>query len=123
MNTRRTRGGGRLTKEGKAAVVSERDFQRSVVELATALGWMIYHQLDAGTCKKCGAFNFSKRIGPGYPDLTLAGHGRVLFVELKAEKGRVSTDQKEWAERLDAGPGEYYLFRPSQWDEVVEVLQ
>lgn len=98
--------------------VSEKDFQRTVVEAALLFGWAVHHTLDTKVP--------AKRIGPGYPDLTLVHpeQGRVLFVELKAEKGRVSEAQKWWGEILSKCPGvEYMLARPSDWDELEAALR
>lgn len=50
---------------------------------------------------------------PGFPDLVLAASGRLLLVELKSDKGRLSTDQKQWIAEL----GEHaVVWRPRDWD-------
>ena len=91
--------------------LSERDFQRQVVQLAEVMGWRVYHTYD------------SRRSSPGFPDLVLVRAPRVIFVELKRQRGRVTAAQTEWADELGLCPGvEYYLWRPSYWDEIVEVL-
>ena len=36
----------------------------------------------------------------GFPDLVLARQGRVLFLELKADKGRASEDQIAWVNEV-----------------------
>jgi len=122
---RRTRGNGRTTEEAKAAgFVSEREFQKTVVEYAQATGWLCYHQVDMGfKDPETGRQSYSRRIGPGFPDLVLSGHGRVLFIELKSEKGRMRPEQQVWADSLNECPGiENYLLRPSDWDEIEEIL-
>ena len=101
-------------------LISEKEFQRTVVEYAHALKYRVYHQLDTGKCTKCGNPNFSKRIGPGFVDLVIAGHGRVIFAELKSEKGKLSDAQQAWRDVLE---GQYRLWRPSDWAKIEEVLK
>ena len=81
--------------------LSERAFQRQVAELAELTGWRVYHTYD------------SRRSSPGFPDLVLVRAPRVIFAELKRERGRVTAAQREWADELGQCPGvEYYLWRP-----------
>lgn len=98
--------------------VLEKDFQRTVVEMALHLGWAVHHTLDQK--------HYAKRIGPGFPDLTLIhpAQGRVVFAELKAENGRLRPEQKWWAEIISKCPGvEYFLWRPSDILEAEAVLR
>lgn len=91
--------------------VPEADLQANVIELALHTGWLHHHPYD------------SRRSTPGFPDLTLVRAqparptpGRLVFAELKAEDGQLTTDQQLWADYLRAVPGvEYYLWRPSDW--------
>ena len=85
--------------------MTEKAFMASVIELATLCRWRCYHAFD------------SRRSSPGYPDLTLAKSGRVIHVELKTERGRVSSAQREWLEALG---GE--LWRPSDWPTIEATL-
>ena len=104
-----------MTLDGRQVLdnaVSERDFQRQVVELAELTGWRTYHTYD------------SRRSNPGFPDLVLVRPPRVVFVELKRERGHMTTTQRQWAEDLgDCPQVEYYLWRPSDWDEIDGVLE
>lgn len=96
---------------------SEKAFLGTVVEYAEVNGWKVYHQLDVGwkkcplcstlmvakgtriACPACGheePVKYAKRIGKGFPDLVMAKRNRVVFAELKSEKGPVSEDQEEW---------------------------
>lgn len=92
--------------------LSEKEWQGVVVELARRLGYLDYHTHD------------SRRSQPGFLDLVLVKPPRVLFVELKAEKGKTSPAQDVWLEALKLCPGvEAHLWRPSQWKEVADILQ
>ena len=89
---------------------SERDFQRSVVELAELYGWMIYHTYD------------SRRSNPGFPDLVMVRDNRVIFAELKTMKGKVTKHQERWLEALAKTQVEVRLWRPSDINDIEEVL-
>lgn len=72
------------------SMTPEAAFQVRVVRLATDRGWRVYHTHD------------SRRSDPGFPDLVLVRPPRVLFVELKAGRRRLSDDQVAWLELLEA---------------------
>lgn len=96
--------------------MSEADWQGTVVQYARALGWEVYHTHD------------SRRSEAGYPDLTLVRPPRVVFAELKVEerkgRGRLTSAQGRWLEKLGACPGvEAYLWRPSQHNDVWDILE
>ncbi len=92
--------------------MNEREFQAQVVELATWMGWRVYHTYD------------SRRSHAGFPDLVLVRAPRVIFAELKSEKGIVSPDQRNWLGVLQACPGvEAYLWRPADINTIEGVLR
>ena len=88
---------------------TEKEFQSRVVALAQGLGWRVYHAYD------------SRRSEPGFPDLVMVRE-RVIFAELKTDRGRLSQAQSEWLERLTGAGGEVYVWRPADWDAVLAVL-
>jgi hypothetical protein len=93
--------------------LTEADFQRRVLDLAAHTGWRVYHTRD------------SRGSQPGFPDLVLVSgkQARLLFVELKSSKGRLSTPQRQWLSDLAAARAETAVWRPADWDEVVAVLR
>jgi len=90
---------------------SESQFERQVKQLAALFGYAYYHTWR------------SIHSPDGYPDCCLAKPGRLVFIELKSEKGKVSDKQQEWLDTLEAAGAEAYVFRPSQFDELVEILR
>ncbi len=56
--------------------------------------WLVFHTYDSRFSSE------KKGICPGFPDLVLVKPPRILFIELKTEKGIVSDGQKEWLEAL-----------------------
>lgn len=97
--------------------VTEAQFQTAVIELARTFGWLVMHSRPS--LNKSGKWSTAIQGDKGYPDLTLAKPKRpTLHVELKAEKGRLTPEQKVWAEALDG----YHLWRPSDWQVIVRTL-
>lgn len=95
-----------------ARPLSEKDFQRQVLDLARIFGWRSYHPM------------LSKWSERGFPDLTLVRPPRLVFAELKREKGTTTVHQDEWAHLLGGCPGvEYFLWRPADIDAIAEVLR
>ena len=88
---------------------SEADFQRQVITLAESLRWSCYHTHD------------SQRSNPGYPDLTL-WRERIVYAELKRENGKLSHAQMKVLDELKTARGEVYVWRPSDWANIEEIL-
>ena len=102
---------GRVRSMKMDTLVTEKDFMESVVELARLTGWLCYHTHDA------------RRSEPGFPDLAMTRGGRVVFAELKSDKGKVSPAQREWLTALASCPGvEVFVWRPADWDEIERTL-
>lgn len=100
--------------------MSEATLQSNILGLAVdSLGWLAYHTHD------------SRRSQPGFPDLVLV-HGRqqrLIFAELKTERGRQTNEQKLWEGHLRVVRSvvalEFYLWRPTDWltGAVARILQ
>lgn len=74
-----------------------------VLELAAWHGWRAAHFRPAQT--RGGRWLTAVQAqGKGYPDLTLAHGpaGRLVFAELKTERGRATPDQRLWLDQLGA---------------------
>ena len=105
---------------------SERSFQSSVVQYAEMMGWRVWHDRATNVprrCPNCGATPRIIRNPGGLPDLILVRRPRVVWVELKSERGRLTDDQAVWLRDLRASEQEVYLWRPSMWQEVEQVLR
>lgn len=107
-----------------APPLSEREFARQVVDLATVLGWHTASFRPAQTMKGWRT-PVSGSLGAGWPDLTLvrARDQRVIFAELKAEKGRLSADQEFVHGVLRASGQAVYVWRPSDFDALALALR
>jgi Holliday junction resolvase len=84
--------------------MTENELKHAVLRLAKQNGWAVYHVPQARIANGGGA---------GYPDLTLARDGEVLWIELKQQKAQPTALQLEWAAALGRP---WHLIRPSDWD-------
>ncbi len=98
---------------------TEAELQALVIDLATACGWAAMHVRPSRVRGDQWATATSI---PGWPDLTLLGHHRALFVELKSENGRLRPEQRDVINQLvDAGL-DARVWRPSSWPEIEATL-
>mgnify|MGYP000098728519 CR=1 FL=1 len=92
--------------------LTEKAFAQQVVDLARLLGWRVYRTW------------LSVRSPAGFPDLVLVRPPRLIFAELKSEKGRLTPAQEAWLELLRQVPGaEVYVWRPADLEEIAAVLR
>jgi hypothetical protein len=97
--------------------MTEAELQEAVIEAAQWAGYLVAHFRPARTAD--GGWVTAMTGDAGFPDLVLAhkrSH-RVLFRELKSEKGRPTPQQLVW---LTATRGR--IWRPIDWlDGTIEV--
>lgn len=67
--------------------------------------------------------NRRTRVTPGLSDLIAFGHGVVLFVEVKTEKGKLSAYQEEFGGAVSQNGGNFLVWRSTHdaWDYLVQV--
>ena len=126
------------------AAVTEDAFLLQVIELARLRHWLVHHCRPARTRK---GWATPIQGDPGFPDLVLVSDPdkrsdcRLIFAELKSQKGKTTHSQNQWARALRGTQTEYwgeqrpweesplpmtpevYLWRPSDWATVEEVLR
>lgn len=99
----------------------EAKFQKRVEMLATANGWAWVHIPRS----KAGKRFLTMAVGPlakGWPDLFLVRGGRLMFIELKTDRGDTSVDQ-ERVHAILAQATEVYVIRPKDWDRLASLLR
>jgi len=100
----------------------EASFQACVLEVARLAGWRALHLRPARRADGSWRTPVSGD-GIGWPDLTLVRPPRLIFAELKSERGKLSLQQADWIGALRLLPkAEVYVWRPSDWDGLVETL-
>jgi hypothetical protein len=93
-----------------ADTMTEKQLQGNIVLAARELGWMV-------------SFAWKSYNSPaGWPDLVLAKPPKLIFAELKSQKGKLRPEQERWRDALIACGQEWHLWRPSDLDEVYAVL-
>jgi hypothetical protein len=94
--------------------MTEAELRDEVKILAYRLGWIVF-ELPRIKARR------PVKNAVGYPDLTLARDGQIMWLELKAEGGVMSEDQWGWWNALQ--PFCHIIF-PEQWYEgrVAELL-
>lgn len=104
------------------SAISEKEFQNQVIELAHICRWRVAHFRPAQT--RSGRWVTPVQAdGAGFPDLFLVRGHRALALELKSEKGKASQLQQDWLAALGHAGVEAHIYRPSDWDLIVEVLR
>jgi hypothetical protein len=97
--------------------MTEDELQTSVIDLAHVLGWRIAHFRSVAVMGKSGQVHYRTPVqadGAGFPDLVLARE-RIMYVELKAERGKLSHNQMAWLGALEDAGGEMHVWKPRDW--------
>ncbi len=103
----------------------EKEFQSQVIRYAELMGWQVFHDRATNApraCKHCKRRLDIPRNDPGFPDLVMVRRPRVVFAELKSQRGLLTIAQRDWLTDLRASGQEAYLWRPSDWREIERVL-
>jgi len=107
---------------------SETELKDAIIDAAHTFGWKVVHFRAAQTAK--GWRTPVQGDGKGWVDLTLVHtSGWIIFAELKDRKGKLTPEQNQWgailsmvAQHLEAGRVKYAVWRPSDWNEIIQTL-
>lgn len=91
--------------------MTEKKFMADVIKAARVFGWKVFHVFD------------SRRSPEGFPDLVLVRKQKLMFAELKSEKGKLTKDQEDWIRQLIKAGTEVHIWRPHNWDMILEELE
>ena len=92
--------------------LTEKQFEAQVKHLAYLFRWKYYHTWR------------SIHSPAGFPDCVMIRDKRIVVAELKSEKGKVTLLQEGWLEAFRAtGMAEAYLWKPSDFEKIVELLR
>jgi hypothetical protein len=103
---------------------TEKQFQETVKKLARFWGWCGFHISFSH-----GAVSGVHLLGlgddhydsNGFPDWVFV-RDRILFRELKTQRGTVSSDQKRWRRKLEAAGADYEVWRPGDEEKVADTF-
>jgi hypothetical protein len=113
----------RLDKSGKLAI-SERAFQAQIMSAAKLQGWLTYHSRPGLTQR--GRWVTPMSGDKGWPDVCMTKNGRIWFVEIKSESGKLAPAQETWLRRLAMAPSPWvrcWVLRPSMFDDFWEAMK
>lgn len=96
----------------------EKPYQVRVITFAENCGWEVFHHGDSRKQVRPGVF-VGDIQARGFPDLVLVRE-RVLYRELKQDGEYLDPWQRYWAARLEAAGCDYDLWRPADWDTIVQ---
>ena len=85
--------------------MTESQFQSAIIQFAKLRGWSVYHTHN------------SRRSEKGFPDLCLVRE-KVLFREVKTDKGRLSKEQIAWGKRLQEAGADFAIWRPEIKEQI-----
>lgn len=102
-------------------MTSEESFLSAVLDLARLYRWRVAHFRPAQTAH--GWRTAVQGDGKGFPDLVLIRGLRLVVLELKSERGKLSREQREWLDAFDGVPGvEVAEVRPADWHYLETLL-
>ncbi len=106
----------RLLDLNTAECITERELAATVDAMAIAFGWKLYGVLEQAV--------YARRLSKGFPDRVFLRGQRLLAVEYKRQRGRLTPEQADWLDALRQVPSvEVYEWRPSQLDEIEGILR
>ena len=125
-----------MTAKNDAGKLSDRFLQWSEAELVANIitcaqdnGWKAVHFRPAKTAR---GWRTPIQGDKGSPDILCAKGGRLLLIETKDATGKLSPEQRLWAQELTydencrslpVGAYGYMLARPADWPRVRETLE
>jgi hypothetical protein len=99
----------------------DRDTERRILRIVTTAarrqGWRVKHQWDHRVARGIPP------MGEGFPDLVLVRPPQLLFVELKAQGGRVAREQQAWIDDLRNCGIDARIVRPLDLPSLLEELR
>ena len=100
----------------------EATLQTQVIDLAHLQGWLVHHTRPAQNRR--GQWGTPIQGDKGFPDLVLVRRPRVIFAEIKSQKGAPSAEQTGWLLELAGCPGvETHIWKPSDWPDIERTLR
>ena len=102
-------------------VKDESELQGIVIDMAQSRGWLVRPSSQGSKQGGVPRRAMQNKTANGYPDLTLAKNGVVLFFECKMDGEQPSAAQLRWSAHL---PG-WYIIRPADLadDRVQHILE
>lgn len=104
-----------------ADAITERDFQKQVEDALDLFGWKWAHFKTSIGYK--GFYQTAMSGHKGWPDIVATRAGRLVTAELKSEAGVTDKGQRGWLYALAQAGCEVYVWKPSDIDDLIQVLR
>jgi hypothetical protein len=93
-------------------IVTEKSFLSAVIDLCKVYGYEYYHTWKSIHSPK------------GFPDLVMVNPSKkkLVIAELKTDNGKITKFQEDWIQWLKDCGVEAQVWRPKDWDKIVEIL-
>lgn len=100
--------------------MKEAEFAARIEQTMAYLGLRWHHEVD------------SRKSKAGFPDYCIVGPGGILFLEIKADKGKATPQQEAWIADLGQAAPYWdreqtgvmaYVAWPKDWDRVLSDLK
>lgn len=101
--------------------MNEKTFAHQIEYLLELGGWRWCHYEPA--VRQSGAWATALRGDRGEPDYRAVRGGRLIFVEIKGDGGRLRPDQTAWISDLLMAGVETYVWYPDDLEVAKEVLR
>lgn len=101
--------------------MNESTFAKQIEFLLELGGWRWCHYEPA--VRQSGSWATPLRGDKGEPDYRAVREGRLIFVEIKGDGGRLSAHQKGWIADLLAAGVETYVWFPQDLEIAKKVLR
>ena len=99
----------------------EHQIQCSIVQYLRLKKILVFAIANGGSRHPLEAVNLKKEgVRAGVSDLVVVMYGRIIFLEVKAPKGKQQPSQKEFEEEVKKRGFEYYVVRSIE--DVQEIL-
>jgi hypothetical protein len=95
----------------------EEQLQKDVIGTAHLLKWRVAHFRTVRIQRRDGSVHYATPVqadGAGWPDLVLV-RDRVIYAELKSDRGTLSTAQQDWLHALGNAGAECHVWNPRDW--------
>jgi hypothetical protein len=106
---------------GNPMTASEAQCEDAIIAAASILGYRVHAERPARSAK---GYRTAIKGHAGFPDLTIAGHGHLMFVELKRRPNKATTEQEAWLAALrEAGVHAHVWYVPEDQLALIGWLQ
>ena len=100
----------------QALAMTEAELLSATIQLAETLGWRVFHVRPGLDRHGRWSTAMSGTEAAGWPDLCMV-RDRIIWAELKSERGRTTPSQQDWIFALTRAGGETHIWRPVHWTD------